>query len=102
MRRRDKSRSRSRTKIATPSKLRMDGSSQALAVAAAAATLAGRAAAEVRTVAARGVPLLDREALGALVDPSHAADVVIVGGRGLRGFVWSPTMCPREGDADGS
>jgi len=34
--------------------------------------------------------------------PSHATDVVIVGGRGLRGFVWSPTVCPREGDADGS
>jgi nucleotide-binding universal stress UspA family protein len=78
----------------------MDGSPQALASAVAATELADRFGAEVRSIAARGGGPVDRDRLhgvdgvewvpghpvGALVDASKDADLVIVGSRGLRAF----------------
>lgn len=78
----------------------MDGSREALVSAVIAAELGDRHGATVRTIAARGGPRVDRPVLremdgvervsghpvGALVDASRDADLVIVGSRGLRAF----------------
>lgn len=76
----------------------MDGSREALVSAVIAAELGDRFGATVRTIAARGGPRVDQPMLreidglhwvpghpvGALVDASRDADLVIVGSRGLR------------------
>jgi nucleotide-binding universal stress UspA family protein len=78
----------------------MDGSREALVSAVIAAELGDRFGAAVRTIAAQGGPRVDRPVLreidevhwvsghpvGALVDASREADLVIVGSRGLRAF----------------
>lgn len=78
----------------------MDGSREALVSAVIAAELADRFDAAVRTIAAQGGPRVERPMLreidelhrvpghpvGALVDASRVADLVIVGSRGLRAF----------------
>lgn len=78
----------------------MDGSREALVSAVIAAELGDRFGATVRTIAARGGPQVDRPKLreidelhwvpghpvGALVDASSDADLIIVGSRGLRAF----------------
>ena len=76
----------------------MDGSREALVSAVIAAELGDRFGATVRTIAAQGGPRVDRPILreidklhrvpghpvGALVDASREADLVVVGSRGLR------------------
>lgn len=78
----------------------MDGSREALVAAVIAAELADRCGAAVRTIAAQGGPRVDRPMLreidelhwvpghpvGALVDASRTADLILVGSRGLRAF----------------
>lgn len=78
----------------------MDGSPEALASAVVAAEVADRFGGMVRTIVARGGPRVDRDVLrdldelewvsrhpvGALVDASEDADLVVVGSRGLRAF----------------
>jgi len=78
----------------------MDGSREALVSAVIAAELGDRFGAPVRTIAAQGGPRVDRPMLreidelhwvpghpvGALVDASSGADLIIVGSRGLRAF----------------
>lgn len=78
----------------------MDGSREALIAAVVAAELGDRPGAAVRTIAAEGGPRVDRPVLneiddvhrvpghpvGALVDASRQADLVVVGSRGLRAF----------------
>jgi nucleotide-binding universal stress UspA family protein len=78
----------------------MDGSREALVAAVIAAELGDRFGANVRTIAAQGGPRVDRPMLreidelhwvsghpvGALVDASREADLVVVGSRGLRAF----------------
>ena len=78
----------------------MDGSREALVSAVIAAELGDRFGATVRTIAAQGGPRVDRPMLreidelhwvpghpvGALVDASREADLIIVGSRGLRAF----------------
>lgn len=78
----------------------MDGSREALVSAVIAAELGDRFGATVRTIAAQGGPRVERPILreidelhwvaghpvGALVDASREADLVIVGSRGLRAF----------------
>lgn len=78
----------------------MDGSREALVSAVIAAELGDRFGATVRTIAAQGGPRVDRPMLreidelhwvsghpvGALVDASRDADLIVVGSRGLRAF----------------
>jgi nucleotide-binding universal stress UspA family protein len=78
----------------------MDGSREALVSAVIAAELGDRFGAAVRTIAAQGGPRVDRPMLreidevhwvpghpvGALVDASRDADLIVVGSRGLRAF----------------